>query len=119
MGPLVRLGDGGSPLPEQLAVVSIEAEGFELKRWQAARELGVNRDSGRDKNLAFPDDRRGKSLSGNVDLPFDVFGRTPFERRRRLSSRPIPRWPTPMTPVVSKCEAIESYEDKGKEDGGF
>jgi len=60
MGPLMRLGNGGRPLPKQLTVVPIEAEEFELKRRKAARILAIDRDGRRHKDLIFPDDRRRK-----------------------------------------------------------
>jgi hypothetical protein len=115
----MRFGNGGRPLPKQLTVVPIEAEEFELKRRKAAGTLAIDRDGRRHKDLIFPDDRRRKSLSGNFDLPFDVFGIAPFGRRRRVDRGSIPRWAAPMSPVFSRREGIERREDKCKACGRF
>jgi len=49
-------------------------------------------------------------LAGNLDLPFDVLGIAPLDRRRRIGSRAIPSWPAPMGPVFRKREGIETRE---------
>lgn len=53
-----------------------------------------------DKNLVVPNHGRTGTLTGNLNLPFDVLCAAPLDRRTTADRHAVAGWPAPMTPVA-------------------
>ena len=116
---LMRLGDRGGLLPEQLSALPSEAEEFEFKHGQISAAVTGQRHSRCDKDLFVPDNGGRRPTAGNLDFPFNVLGRVPLRRRSACVGGTITVWPPPMPPVIGHSKRAEPGHAEQKQDGNL